>query len=123
MEIHVLGLLIVVFFLVAGLLFGLFIAAVVARRLRAWRLQELQPPDRGNAPTPVSRDWIARPLRERQVAGPAPRTCPECGTVLSSDCPEGLCPKCLLRFGLPESEVQPVEGQQVRATPHEGLFT
>ncbi|HMC65785.1 MAG TPA: serine/threonine-protein kinase, partial [Gemmataceae bacterium] len=32
-----------------------------------------------------------------------PRTCPECGTNLPSDAPEGLCPRCLLRPGMADT--------------------
>jgi tRNA A-37 threonylcarbamoyl transferase component Bud32 len=31
------------------------------------------------------------------------RRCPQCGTELSPDAPEGLCPKCLLRHGMDET--------------------
>jgi tRNA A-37 threonylcarbamoyl transferase component Bud32 len=104
---------------VAGLIFAWILIVIV----NAWAKKRRQASGQWTTPTPVSRDWIAQPIRERQVIEPAVGTCPECGAALSSDCPEGLCPKCLLRFGLPESEVQPVEDRQDRTTPHRGLFT
>ena len=28
------------------------------------------------------------------------KTCPDCGTELPTDAPEGLCPKCIIKQGL-----------------------
>src|SRR5277367_6721820 len=35
---------------------------------------------------------------------PSTGNCPNCGSPLSSEAPEGLCPKCLLQAGLGESQ-------------------
>jgi tRNA A-37 threonylcarbamoyl transferase component Bud32 len=43
------------------------------------------------------------------------RSCPECGDNLPPDAPEGLCPKCLLRLGLPS-------GAGGTTAPHPGSF-
>jgi hypothetical protein len=41
---------------------------------------------------------------------PDPRTFPQCGTPLPPDAPEGLCPTCVLRFGIEvASPGEPVE--------------
>ncbi|MCX6907603.1 MAG: serine/threonine-protein kinase [Verrucomicrobia bacterium] len=36
------------------------------------------------------------------------RTCPQCGAALSAESPEGLCPACLMKAGLPTSAARPV---------------
>src|SRR5438046_15034 len=38
---------------------------------------------------------VARSARRERIA--APSRCPECGTELPADAPEGLCPQCLLK--------------------------
>jgi hypothetical protein len=45
----------------------------------------------------------------------APKTCPTCGAEIAADDPQGLCPACLLKEGLP-SEVLPAgAGRQCTA--------
>jgi serine/threonine protein kinase len=43
------------------------------------------------------------------------RSCPECGTLLTQDAPQGLCPRCLLRRGL-DSNAELSPGSSVRGT-------
>ena len=38
-----------------------------------------------------------------------PRACPQCGSPLPADCRDGLCPRCLLRAGLPAGTPAPVD--------------
>jgi serine/threonine protein kinase len=47
--------------------------------------------------------------------------CPECGTKLPPDSPEGLCPQCLLKGALDSSPGLP-EVRKDRTTPHPGPF-
>ena len=52
---------------------------------------------------------------------PTTSTCPESGTPLPADAPQGLCPKCLLRHGMEvtptSSEPQPTPIHIVNPTP------
>jgi serine/threonine protein kinase len=38
-----------------------------------------------------------------------PRSCPQCGAVLPSDAPDGLCPKCLLQLGFDSQAARAAE--------------
>jgi tRNA A-37 threonylcarbamoyl transferase component Bud32 len=78
----------------------------------------------------VSR-WMGGAPRSRRPGGPRPvaarRTdhppakvghCPECGTALPPDSPDGLCPQCLLQGGLGS----PNPNGTPRTTPYPGPF-
>src|SRR5262245_31894788 len=51
----------------------------------------------------------------------AARLCPECGTVLADDAPEGLCPRCLLHSGLGSAFPSPLESDG-HTGKHHGAF-
>lgn len=65
--------------------------------------------------------WLAvRDNRKTSSAPPpvssaSPGKCPQCGTALSADAPQGLCPACLLKRGLATgSSVGGASGQSAR---------
>lgn len=45
---------------------------------------------------------------------PQPDTCPQCGSAIAADAPQGLCPKCVLRrAATTEPELQPLATAEV----------
>jgi serine/threonine protein kinase/TM2 domain-containing membrane protein YozV len=49
--------------------------------------------------------------------GPGRVTCPQCGTTLAEGAPQGLCPACLLRRGVPTEFVAPSGGERMMFSP------
>src|SRR5688500_677133 len=71
-----------------------------------------------------------RPVLERRVKRmsevvrrhEAAARCPDCGAALTSDLPEGLCPRCLLGPGsTPGDDADPAEGPAVSGESRGGL--
>src|SRR5262249_48043299 len=48
---------------------------------------------------------------------PEARVCPECGADLSSDAVQGLCPKCLIRYGLNSSSNETTDYRSPGSAP------
>jgi tRNA A-37 threonylcarbamoyl transferase component Bud32 len=103
------------------LVFVLLFVAVVLAIVNAVRSGR-----RPSAPPPGPRDGRPReprpvPARRSNVLPVQDGNCPECGTKLAPDSPEGLCPQCLLKGALDDSPGLPEE-RKVRTTPHGGPF-
>src|SRR5262245_6797529 len=50
----------------------------------------------------------------------AQRSCGTCGTLLPSDAPEGLCPRCLFRQAIPSPMSTPPRMPAMQTSPHKG---
>jgi predicted Ser/Thr protein kinase len=103
------------------LVFVLLVVAAVLAMVNAARSGR-----RPAAPLPGPRDGRPReprpvPARRSDPVPVANGNCPECGTRLDPDSPEGLCPQCLLKGALDDSPGLPDE-RKVRTTPHGGPF-
>ena len=77
-----------------------------------------QPPAAGRRRTDPAGRGRPTPPPVPRPAGP--HRCPECGTALPADSPEGLCPRCLLGSGLVSPSPTPPTGG---TTPYPGAFT
>src|SRR5262249_38994339 len=102
------------------LFFVLLVVAAVLALVNALRS------GRRPAPPPGRRDGRPReprpvPVRRSDPVAVPNGNCPECGTRLDPDSPEGLCPQCLLKGALDDSPGRPDE-RKVRTTPHAGPF-
>lgn len=70
------------------LLFLVFLGAIIIVIVRYFRKPAVP-----SQPAPAPATQVVPPA-------PAPRHCPQCGSPLNPDVPEGLCPACLLKHGI-----------------------
>src|SRR5205823_10215129 len=68
-----------------------------------------------------SRDAARRPPEHPAMT--EAHACPDCGSELPADAPEGLCPQCLMQSGLAANWSTPSELKNQHSTgPHPGYF-
>ena len=89
---------------------ALVVAFTLATRGRLMRKSGEMP----KAPPPMV---VPPPVMHTTPPASPPRQCPQCGTSLAPDAPQGLCPACLLKRGL---ETQGGAGEAGAASPTPG---